>query len=111
MPYIAGFHGAMPMEIIRQYKKQYPNTDRKIVEVMKVDDARYADGIIYTFRYLRYEAKKEEYETAFAIENSHGQPHIHRENKREDVDFDWKKAMSEFERMVKGYRKMKYGKD
>jgi hypothetical protein len=81
--------------IIRKYERWLENGDRVIVDILKVDSPKYRDGIIYTFRCMGKDGQ-----TVFAIENSHGRPHIHRKGGKEDVDCDWKTAYLKFEEMV-----------
>jgi hypothetical protein len=82
-------------KIIRKYERWLENGDRVIVEILKVDSQKYRDGVIYTFRCIGKDRK-----TVFAIENSHGKPYIHKGERKEDVDFDWKTAYLKFEEMV-----------
>ena len=91
--------------ILKKYGKMYWNWDKKIVEILDVEDEKYRNGLMYTFRYLKYDEGAKKYSTLFAIENNHGIPHIHRNGKKEFVDFDWKTAWAEFDRMVAEYRK------
>ena len=99
------------MGIVRKYTVEYPEGDVKIVEVFRVGDNKYSGGIMYNFRYLACRGNAGEYETAFAIDNSHGQPHMHKGDKKEYVELGWKQAAVEFDRMVKDYRKNRYGED
>ncbi len=92
-------------EIVMDYDYQYPDMDRMVVQILKVDDDKYANGIIYTFRYLKYDEEKEGYRTEFAIENSHGAPHIHSGSRKELAEFGWKDALAEFEKRVNEHRK------
>ena len=82
-------------KILRKYEKWLMNGDRVIVEILKVDDPKFKDGIIYTFRCMSEDGR-----TVFAIENTHGQPHIHLRTKKENVDYDWKTAYLKFEEMM-----------
>lgn len=82
-------------KIIRKYERWLDNEDKVIVEILKVDSPKYKDGVIYTFRCMGKDG-----EVVFAIENSHGQPHIHRKDRKESVDYDWKTAYLKFEEMV-----------
>lgn len=91
------------MQIIKQHTLKYPNEDREIVEVIKLDDTRYKDGVIYTFRYLRYVEESGAYETLFAVENSHGQPHMHIGERKYEVDYDWKQAFAKFDELRREY--------
>ncbi len=93
-------------KIIRKYERWLMNNDRIIVEILKVDNPKFKDGIIYTFRCMDKDGR-----IVFAIENSHGQPHVHRRAKKEGVDYDWKTAYLKFEEMVDGReKKIKEGK-
>ncbi len=85
--------------IIRKYEKWLANKDRVVIEVLEVDNPIYKDGIMYTFRCMTKGG-----EHLFAIENSHGSPHIHRGAKRENVDYDWKTAIMKFEEMVREHK-------
>jgi len=82
-------------KIIRKYERWLMNGDKVIVEILKVGSEKYKDGIIYTFRYMGEDGK-----VVFAIENSHGQPHIHMRDRKENVDYDWKTAYLKFEELV-----------
>jgi hypothetical protein len=93
-------------KIIRKYERWLMNNDRVIVEILKVDNPKFKDGIIYTFRCM-----DEDGQIIFAIENSHGQPHIHLRTKKVNVDYDWKTAYLKFENMVdEREKKIKEGK-
>jgi hypothetical protein len=76
------------------------NNDKAIIEIRKVKDPKYAEGVIFTFRCMSSEGK-----TLFAIENSHGQPHLHWRNRKEDVDWDWKTAYMKFDEMMDEHMK------
>ena len=80
---------------LKNYEYCVPSGERIIVEVMEVDSSKYKDGIMYTFRCLSSEDK-----TLFAIENSHGQPHVHLRGKKTNVDYDWKAAYAKFQEML-----------
>ena len=82
-------------KIIRKYERWLENGDKVIVEILKVDSPKYRDGVIYTFRCMGDDGQ-----LVFAIENSHGQPHIHVRGRKENVDYDWKIAYLKFEEMV-----------
>lgn len=86
--------------ILKKYERLLPNGDRIIVEAFKVDNPIFKDGIIYTFRCM-----SEAGETHFAIENSHGKPHIHLKKRRFDTDWDWETALGKFDEMVTEHRK------
>ncbi|MCX6771406.1 MAG: hypothetical protein NTX79_05105 [Candidatus Micrarchaeota archaeon] len=93
-------------KVLRKYERWLDNGDKVIVEILKVGNPKYKDGIIYTFRCMGKDG-----EVVFAIENSHGQPHIHRREKKESVDYGWKTAYLKFEEMVdERERKIKEGK-
>ncbi|MFA6489119.1 MAG: hypothetical protein WCT52_00385 [Candidatus Micrarchaeia archaeon] len=87
------------MRIIKKHEYWLPNRDRVIVEVLDVGNPLYKDGIMYTFRCMDDAGLQ-----LFAIENSHGQPHVHRGAKKEIVDYGWKTAIMEFDNMVKAHR-------
>jgi len=89
------FEGAKMSKIIRKYESWLMNGDRITVEMLKVDNPKFKDGVIYTFRCMGMDG-----ELAFAIENSHGQPHIHLRDRKENLDYDWKTAILKFEEMV-----------
>lgn len=82
-------------KVIRKYERWLVNGDRVIVEILKVGDPKFKDGIVYTFRCMG-----EDGNVVFAIENSHGKPHIHKRDRKENVDYDWKTAYLKFEEMV-----------
>lgn len=88
------------MRIVKKYEYWLPNRDRVIVEVLDVGNPRYKDGIMYTFRCMG-----ESGQLRFAIENSHGQPHIHRRTRKEVVDYDWKTAFAAFDGMLREHAK------
>ncbi len=73
---------------------------RIIIEVLEVNDARYADGIRFTYRMLSPVG-----ETVFAIENEHGTPHLHRGERKTDLDCNWKSGLRLFEEMASEYEK------
>ena len=87
-------------DIFRKYEKWLSNGDRVIVEAIDVGNPMYKDGIMYTFRCI-----DENDETLFAIENSHGKPHIHMKGRKIDVDWDWEKALAEFDKWVREHEK------
>lgn len=87
------------MQIIRKYEKWLANKDRVVIEVLDVGNPIYKDGIMYTFRCMTKNG-----EQLFAIENSHGQPHVHSRARKENVDYDWKTAIQKFEDMVKEHK-------
>ena len=87
-------------DIFRKYEKWLSNGDRVIVEAIDVGNPIYKDGIMYTFRCI-----DENGETLFAIENSHGKPHIHMKGRKIDVDWDWEKALAEFDKWVREHEK------
>lgn len=76
------------------------NDDIVIVEIKKVYDSKYQDGIMYTFRCMSSNG-----ETLFAIENSHGRPHIHYRHTKESADYDWKTAWDKFDEMVREHKR------
>ena len=82
------------------YGYQLGNGDFVIVEVRKVNDSRYKEGIMYTLRCMSADGQ-----TLFAIENSHGQPHIHWRDRKEDVEYGWKTAILKFEEMLKEHKR------
>lgn len=86
--------------VIKKHEYWLPNRDRVIVEVIDVGNPAYKDGIMYTFRCM-----KEDGEQLFAVENSHGRPHIHRKGRKEFVDYDWKAAFAAFDGMLKEHVK------
>ena len=77
-----------------------PNGDRVILEILKVDNPAYKDGVIYTFRCI-----SENGETLFAVENSHGKPHIHLKDRKVETDWDWEQALAKFDEMVREHSK------
>ncbi|MCX6771042.1 MAG: hypothetical protein NTX79_03230 [Candidatus Micrarchaeota archaeon] len=82
-------------KLLKNYEYYVPSGERIIVEVLEVDDPKYKDGIMYTFRCLSSDDK-----TLFAVENSHGKPHVHLRGKKTDVDYDWKAAYAKFQGML-----------
>ena len=92
--------------IIRKYEKWLQNKDRVIVEVLDVGNPVYEGGIMFTFRCM-----SEAGQQLFAIENSHGQPHLHLKGRKENMDCGWKAALAKFEEMVSEHkRKIAEGK-
>lgn len=88
--------------IMKKYEKWLPNGNRIIVEIINVGDAKYRDGIMYTFRCI-----DENKETVFAVENSHGKPHIHAKGRAIEVDFEnWKMALAKFDEMLGEHKKL-----
>ncbi len=84
----------------RRYQYSLINGDLVIYDVRKVNDPRYNDGIMYTFRCMSVEGK-----TLFAIENSHGQTHIHWREKKETAGYDWETAVMKFEEMLDEHKR------
>jgi hypothetical protein len=82
--------------ILKKYERYLPNGDRAIVEVIDVDDWKYEDGIMYTFRCISWKG-----ETLFAVENSHGKPHVHLKGKKEGTNWNWKVAFQKFDQMLR----------
>jgi hypothetical protein len=76
------------------------NHDLVIIEIKPVDDPRYADGVMFTFRCMSADGK-----TLFAIENSHGKPHMHLKERKEDVDWGWETAYMKFEEMIAEHKR------
>lgn len=76
------------------------NDDLIIIEIKPVDDPKYKEGVMYTFRCMSASG-----ETLFAIENSHGQPHIHLKGRKEDTNWGWKTAYGKFDEMVAEHKK------
>jgi len=87
--------------VLKKYEKWLSNGDRIIVEIINVGDAKYKDGIMYTFRCI-----DENKETVIAVENSHGKPHIHAKGKTVEVDFEnWKMALAAFDELLEEHKK------
>ena len=87
--------------VLKKYEKWLSNGDRILVEIINVGDARYKGGIMYTFRCI-----DENKETVFAVENSHGKPHIHAKGKAIEVDFEnWKMALAAFDELLEEHKK------
>lgn len=86
--------------ILKKHENLLPNGDLVIIEIVDVGDSKCQDGIMFTFRCM-----SESGETLFAVENSHGKPHIHLKNRKEDVDWSWKVALAKFDEMIKEHRK------
>lgn len=87
-----------------KYEHWLETGEKILVEVIDTKDPKYLEGIMYTFRCISTEGK-----TLFAVENSHGKPHIHLNEKKIEVEYDWKQALSKFEEMKAEYgRKTKF---
>ena len=84
----------------RSFKYEFNNGDKVICEMKNVKDARYKDGVMYTFRCMSADG-----DTLFAVENSHGQPHIHLKGRKEGMDWDWKTAYWKFYEMLQEHKK------
>ncbi|MFH1306397.1 MAG: hypothetical protein ABIH83_01915 [Candidatus Micrarchaeota archaeon] len=94
------------MHIIRKWEYTYPGGDLEIIEVIQTHDKKYSQGIKFSFLYLRYEPPSGAYVPMLAIDNSHGQTHLHYLGRKPiPVNYDWKQALSEFDRLVEEYRK------
>lgn len=85
-------------KIWKKWEYWLEDGSRAIMEVLKVDDKRYEDGMRFSYRLLSADG-----ETLFAIENEHGKPHIHRKNRKDDLDCDWETGMRKFKEMVRGH--------
>ena len=70
------------------------NGERIIVEVLDVGDPKYDGGIMYTFRCMSGDGK-----TLFAVENSHGKPHVHLKGKKVEADYNWRQAYDKFDEL------------
>ena len=77
---------------------------RAIIEVLEVEDERFADGMRFTYRLLSPEGK-----TMFAIENEHGTPHMHRGERKTNLECDWEGGLKQFQELVREYEKRKTG--
>jgi len=96
VPEVDGMH-----KILKKYEKWLSNGDRIIVEIIDTGNMKYRDGIMYTFRCL-----DENGETLFAVENSHGKPHIHLKGRAISMDFEnWKMALARFDEMLEEHKK------
>ena len=84
----------------RSFQYELDNGDKVICEMKKVKDSRYKEGVMYTFRCMSADDV-----TLFAIENSHGKPHIHLKGRKEDVDWDWKTAYWKFDEMLREHKR------
>lgn len=84
----------------RSFQYEFSNGDKVICEMKNVDDDRYKEGVMFTFRCMSADGK-----TLFAIENSHGKPHIHWRDRKEDVDWDWRTAYWKFHEMLDEHKK------
>jgi hypothetical protein len=87
-------------KILKKKIYRYPNNDIEIKEVLYTGDEKFKDGIKYNMAYLQHDANSDRHVRLFGIDNSHGPAHIHRDEKIEPVDYDWKIALSKFEEMV-----------
>lgn len=83
----------------RSYQYELGNGDKVICEMRKVNDARYKEGVMYTFRCMSASGR-----TLFAVENSHGKPHIHWREKKEEVDWDCDTAYVKFDEMLREHK-------
>ena len=84
----------------RNYSYSLINDDLVIYELKKVNDTKYKDGVMYTFRCMSADG-----DTLFAVENSHGKPHIHLKGRKEDVDWDWQTSLWKFKEMLVEHEK------
>ena|SRR3989338_6596821 len=84
----------------RTFKYSLRNNDLVICEVRCVKGTKYEGGVMFTFRCMSSDGK-----TLFAIENSHGQPHIHLGGRRESVEYDWKTAYWKFDQMLREHKR------
>lgn len=84
----------------RVYSYSLINDDLVIYELKKINDTRYKDGVMFTFRCMSADGV-----TLFAIENSHGKSHIHLKGRKEDVDWDWQTALWKFKEMLAEHEK------
>ncbi len=76
---------------LANYEYWLGNGDRVLVEVIDVGDPKYEGGIMYTFRCVASDG-----ETLFAVENSHGTPHIHMKGEKFETTYNWKQALKKF---------------
>ena len=83
----------------RSYQYELANGDKVICEMRRVNDPRYPEGVIYTFRCMSSGGK-----TLFAVENSHGKSHVHWRNRKEFVDWDCETAHWKFHEMLKEHK-------
>ena len=94
--------------VIARYRFVYPDLDKKVVDVIQLEDLKYSDGIKYDFTYLKYVESSGEHVRMLAVDNSHGKPHVHCAGREKDVDWNWTQAFNEFEKMIEEYRKRKH---
>ena len=83
----------------RSFQYELDNGDRVICEMKRVRDSRYKEGVMYTFRCMSADGR-----TLFAVENSHGKPHIHWRDRKEDVDWGWETAYMKFDKMLREHK-------
>ena len=81
---------------LKNFERRLSNGDRAIIEVIDVNDPKYEDGVMYTFRCL-----SENGETLFAVENSHGVPHVHLKGRKFETNWGWKIAFEKFDEMLR----------
>ncbi len=86
--------------VVKGYERWLPNGDRILVEAFKVNNPLYKYGVVYTFRCI-----SENDETLFAVENSHGKPHIHLKERKIETDWDWEYALAKFDEMVREHER------
>jgi len=79
----------------KHYQYSLDNGDLVIIDVRLVPDSKYRGGVMFTFRCMSQKG-----ETRFAVENSHGEPHIHAKGRKEPLDCDWKAAHRKFDEML-----------
>jgi hypothetical protein len=81
---------------------QYPlaNGDLVVIEVRLVGNEKFKDGVMFTFRCMSSGGQ-----ILFAVENSHGKPHIHKGARKEGADLDWKAAFAKFDEMLLAHKK------
>ncbi len=84
----------------KSYKYSLDNDDLVIIETKKVHDSKYNGGIMFTFRCMSADGA-----LLFAIENSHGQPHIHWRDRKENVNYDWRTALQKFDEMLNEHKR------
>lgn len=84
----------------KSFKYSLANDDLVIIEIRKVRDSKYKDGLMFTFRCMSANG-----ETLFAIENSHGKPHMHWRERKEYADYDCKTAMQKFDEMLREHKR------
>jgi hypothetical protein len=84
----------------KSYQYALNNDDLVIVEIKIVGDPKYNEGVMFTFRCMSSSG-----ETLFAIENSHGKPHMHLGKRKQEAPSGWEAALHKFSEMLREHKK------